>query len=148
MGFTFDIMRHYYAVSGSSPHMWGLLCSKSLQSIPSTVHPHTCGVYFVPAAVFDNKIRFIPTHVGFTALVAPSNSVISVHPHTCGVYKLTFIASGFRAGSSPHMWGLRLGGWSSGVVRPVHPHTCGVYVLCGPGSTRHYGSSPHMWGLR
>ena len=132
---------------GSSPHMWGL---------PSGQQP------------LPRKLRFIPTHVGFTIHSTASQCQSAVHPHTCGVYCgvrhtdlhcRRFIPThvGFTlmmsrqlvssSGSSPHMWGLlsRI----SAPVRSstVHPHTCGVYVWHCYFRNRDRGSSPHMWGL-
>ncbi len=92
-------------VSGSSPHVWGILCT-------------TIRIFLM--------VRFIPTCVGNTAFSSAAPSFSSVHPHMCGEYTLTakrrsriprFIPTcvGNRSlnffqhrtpGSSPHVWGI------------------------------------------
>ena len=137
------------------------------QSWMEPVHPHTCGEYKVmiaiPPLVYGSsphmwgilivgtndaqQLRFIPTHVGNTALTATSLTFSAVHPHTCGEYLSTCPALEEQCGSSPHMWGIlgrsypvspcwrfiptHVGNTKSAafIIRhsTVHPHTCGEY---------------------
>ena len=71
-------------IFGSSPHLWGTLCSKNSTGC---------------------SWRFIPTLVGNTM----SNPLIcagpTVHPHTCGEHIVTVSGEENGQGSSPHLWG-------------------------------------------
>ncbi len=130
---------------GSSPRMWGTLCSS------------TC----------DNEhTRFIPTHVGNTIVSAPRGSDIPVHPHACGEHQMMNLNAGSLSGSSPRMWGTRLCLLRNhianrfipthvGNTRPVrrwrrsgtvHPHACGEHLGLSIRKTAVPGSSPRMWG--
>ncbi len=70
--------------SGSSPRMWGTPDAALKQ------HGNT---------------RFIPTHVGNTALPPRALSRRSVHPHACGEHKGSGTLTRPSPGSSPRMWG-------------------------------------------
>ena len=134
------------AVSGSSPHKWGIL--QILVKSPKS-------------------FRFIPTQVGnTTALMYPSR-LISVHPHTSGEYLRSTTKPGTIFGSSPHKWGIRLSifirisderfiptqvGNTPCTHQPttassVHPHTSGEYASWKYLFASSDGSSPHKWGI-
>ncbi len=66
--------------------MWGTLCAGDALAVQG---------------------RFIPTHVGNTAVITVSLDESTVHPHACGEHSLTEFAVKPVAGSSPRMWGTR-----------------------------------------
>jgi len=49
--------------------------------------------------------RFIPTHVGNTALRRRYMSSPPVHPHACGEHYKSILLKKLGFGSSPRMWG-------------------------------------------
>jgi len=130
---------------GSSPRMWGTLCTLILSS-----------------ALW----RFIPTHVGNTVMRPFTISTTPVHPHACGEHIGGGALFGSGIGSSPRMWGTQCsthpffqgsrfipthvgntvrdcGRKSS---RPVHPHACGEHWATDRHGRTRRGSSPRMWG--
>ena len=72
---------------GSSPRMWG-----------TPVQVHTRRLF----------ARFIPTHVGNTALRPAGGRTRAVHPHACGEHYDLFWHGELQSGSSPRMWGTQL----------------------------------------
>ena len=131
---------------GSSPRMWGI---------------HLAGKECLP------DLRFIPTHVGNTALAGPGCVTCTVHPHACGEYRLISEIRTKILGSSPRMWGIRekrrgearhvrfipthVGNTYilSGIMArtSVHPHACGEYNPSKVTQLPSIGSSPRMWGI-
>ena len=152
----------------------------------ATVHPHACGEH-LPAAKEPTRVtgssprmwgtrhlsvtrpcgsRFIPTHVGNTAVRRPDLCPHPVHPHACGEHEAGLLWQIPQSGSSPRMWGtlsthtrtslhrrfipthvgntskisLRL------FVKTVHPHACGEHCAGYIGEQACRGSSPRMWG--
>ena len=79
-------------LNGSSPRMWGTLTG---QRAPRS----------------DD--RFIPTHVGNTAVLNLTNAIVAVHPHACGEHPSFHLRASNTAGSSPRMWGTRARGGSA-----------------------------------
>ncbi len=130
---------------GSSPRMWGTLGSR---------------LRHLPAA------RFIPTHVGNTAVALAGAGAASVHPHACGEHIHGPELTGRRNGSSPRMWGTpicveqrlfpcrfiptHVGNTISSIFRAavmtVHPHACGEHRSGTKSAPSPAGSSPRMWG--
>ena len=148
--------------------MWGLLFFHASNLSGLSVHPHTCGVYAFGEFRVGSLVRFIPTHVGFTAFVFVAEIFKGgSSPHMWGLRfavkhraaQERFIPThvGFTIsmrskcalarGSSPHMWGLRSCPSAPRTPFAVHPHTCGVYAISPSHKLRVCGSSPHMWGL-
>jgi len=131
--------------SGSSPRMWG-------------THMGT--------RVYGEKERFIPTHVGNTAVAKAISDVLVVHPHACGEHSWASPLATIRTGSSPRMWGTLYQGYGErdckrfipthvgntlspmiiSAMRAVHPHACGEHPKPCASSIREHGSSPRMWG--
>ena len=154
----------------------------------SSVHPHTSGEYFsrylltlsAPGSsphkwgilktymAEVQRLRFIPTQVGNTAVKPEGSGASLVHPHTSGEYVSSIMYVCSDSGSSPHKWGIQhlslvtlyvtrfiptqVGNTYSCIVHvsplPVHPHTSGEYVSNSSPGRRHCGSSPHKWGIR
>ncbi len=101
--------------------------SKSSPSFPSAiaVHPHACGELFSLSSLnpkfFGSSprmwgtrsfmgskwilCRFIPTHVGNSALQRDKSCTSPVHPHACGELSSNSLNSDSVIGSSPRMWG-------------------------------------------
>ena len=134
--------------AGSSPRMWGLRYKRFYGSCKRSVHPHACGVYRGILLSNEPHVRFIPTHVGFTALRWSSATPPTVHPHACGVYPGCISLQTHWCGSSPRMWGLRGHGLVSlhnGRFIPTH---VGFTIEAGAACGQLSGSSPRMWGLR
>ena len=153
---------------------------------PPAVHPHACGEHTIdpPKAipmtgssprmwgtrhcrsVCRGRCRFIPTHVGNTALPPGYQKLGPVHPHACGEHLPVPPATRIFAGSSPRMWGTRgdrrtrrnprrfipthVGNTSnplSGLSgKAVHPHACGEHRRPSCQTFIPSGSSPRMWG--
>ena len=92
------------------------------------------------------KIRFIPTHVGYihTALLPVAR--LTVHPHACGVHVTHHNKAHAAAGSSPRMWGTCQGQNLPQRLSTVHPHACGVHPNVFKSFISKLGSSPRMWG--
>ena len=110
--------------------------------------------------------RFIPTHVGNTAIFSFSVSRYPVHPHACGEHKSWVRSIDKTSGSSPRMWGTHFltangpnrhrfipthvgnTGMSSMMAEKttVHPHACGEHFLPCQETFLNTGSSPRMWG--
>ena len=110
--------------------------------------------------------RFIPTHVGNTAVNGRMEVISAVHPHACGEHRFNPDSGENVDGSSPRMWGTLQDAETGDIVTrfipthvgntrdrltvvvitAVHPHACGehqsVFVLYSVIS----GSSPRMWG--
>jgi len=102
--------------------------SKDKQSKPKSVHPHACGEHVFSIAFLHQSHgssprmwgtlkthrgtefphRFIPTHVGNTAISAPPTDIYPVHPHACGEHCMDNGVHGLSNGSSPRMWGTHL----------------------------------------
>ncbi len=115
-----------YRIFGSSPRMWG-------------TPPRPEGV--------EKVDRFIPTHVGNTAMAGLSLTNLTVHPHACGEHTGPPDQVGAALGSSPRMWGTRARAGPRGPPgrfipthvgntsefpempgrSPVHPHACGEH---------------------
>ncbi len=150
------------------------------------VHPHACGehvslVYCIPIACgssprmwgtqvqsgrWENRRRFIPTHVGNTRCRPRSPAATPVHPHACGEHVYAVPSMTSVRGSSPRMWGTHdhEGGdaadtrfipthvgntfcGASAVTRmSVHPHACGEHGSEAAELGETAGSSPRMWG--
>ncbi len=92
-----------------------------------SVHPHACGehalISAIPAASTGSSprmwgtpvqiarrglgLRFIPTHVGNTAVSQSRYLHGTVHPHACGEHGACKQAEPLLGGSSPRMWGTR-----------------------------------------
>jgi len=98
------------------------------QKNPRPVHPHACGehtfdggagvdnlgssprMWGTPVQVHTRRLfaRFIPTHVGNTALRPAGGRTRAVHPHACGEHYDLFWHGELQSGSSPRMWGTQL----------------------------------------
>ena len=131
--------------SGSSPRMWGTLCSASILGL---------------------LIRFIPTHVGNTLHNSVCSRQKSVHPHACGEHNPRSPGGMANSGSSPRMWGTpilsentihltrfiptHVGNTYLVFLQPmthtVHPHACGEHCGASDLHAIGIGSSPRMWG--
>ncbi len=74
------------SIRGSSPRMWGT---------PVQIARRGLG------------LRFIPTHVGNTAVSQSRYLHGTVHPHACGEHGACKQAEPLLGGSSPRMWGTR-----------------------------------------
>ena len=92
------------------------------------VHPHVRGEYYMRVTILENRIgssprawgihpgrrrpcrllRFIPTCVGNTMLLAKSSTTRSVHPHVRGEYFVADIIGDIYGGSSPRAWGIQM----------------------------------------
>ena len=137
--------RKGWITGGSSPRMWG-------------TQPHQQQTYTI--------YRFIPTHVGNTALRYSLSAPSSVHPHACGEHSSRPCIIVICSGSSPRMWGTlffihynrisvrfipthvgnTLHDSKTSLTSPVHPHACGEHAAAGSGWRIERGSSPRMWG--
>ena len=115
------------ALSGSSPHKWGIQVGRSMmihstRFIPTQVgntgplqkflvkrpvHPHTSGEYFTDGQPEMDSTRFIPTQVGNTFASTAISFAGAVHPHTSGEYAYNKYDKLIHFGSSPHKWGIR-----------------------------------------
>ena len=118
--------RKGWITGGSSPRMWG-------------TQPHQQQTYTI--------YRFIPTHVGNTALRYSLSAPSSVHPHACGEHSSRPCIIVICSGSSPRMWGTlffihynrisvrfipthvgnTLHDSKTSLTSPVHPHACGEH---------------------
>jgi len=127
--------------------------------------PHTWGTLMLDAKDFF-RLRFIPTHVGNTAIGFGPIGLETVHPHTRGEHKGRATADWICHGSSPHTWGTRIdcpgtlyvvrfipthvGNTLSPLQRSlkasVHPHTRGEHTMIQDLNQSYSGSSPHTWG--
>ena len=134
-------------IRGSSPRLWGTLCTESFR-------------YFLS--------RFIPTAVGNAMGAGHRWQRPAVHPHGCGERDRRALALAVVCGSSPRLWGTRAARWwiydkqrfiptavgnASGGGRvwnpqPVHPHGCGERMLMELAIGLKDGSSPRLWGTR
>ena len=130
---------------GSSPRMWGTRRLRWRDVI---------------------RFRFIPTHVGNTAIFSFCPLLPPVHPHACGEHQHCLFLFVAIVGSSPRMWGTliippkrshisrfiptHVGNTdfpiSSGSYPAVHPHACGEHPLPECQIVNIIGSSPRMWG--
>ena len=92
--------------AGSSPRAWGIQPADQGRKEAHLVHPHVRGVYFLTTQNHNNysgssprawgirqgamarigSRRFIPTCVGYTAVLALVAAALAVHPHVRGVY--------------------------------------------------------------
>ena len=119
--------QQHFLFCGSSPRTWGLLLAQ---------RPHVI------------RIRFIPTHVGFTVGHSALYLFLAVHPHSRGVYHYARYSASVRRGSSPRTWGLRF--------HKLHKHWIIRFIPTHVGFTPWrlsqsraiFGSSPRTWGLR
>ncbi len=131
------------------------------------VHPHACGEHYPPIKVIfrfngssprmwgtlpplepaRDLTRFIPTHVGNTAVGCLAKRCAPVHPHACGEHLYSARVMLQCRGSSPRMWGTLFSDFGDFVPRrfipthvgnttpcrtihiqpPVHPHACGEH---------------------
>ena len=134
-----------YAMSGSSPRVWGQVNS-------SKILFHEAGI--------------IPTRVGTSIDKLGGENSDRDHPHACGDKLYNFHTIQPKLGSSPRVWGqviicklvngnvriipTRVG--TSDLISPIptrkgdHPHACGdkltpSFVICFK-----LGSSPRVWG--
>ncbi len=116
--------------------------------------------------VYGEKERFIPTHVGNTAVAKAISDVLVVHPHACGEHSWASPLATIRTGSSPRMWGTLYQGYGErdckrfipthvgntlspmiiSAMRAVHPHACGEHTSVFEVIILQPGSSPRMWG--
>ena len=130
---------------GSSPRTWG-----------------TPGI----ARGAGKRERFIPTHVGNTALGAVSPAGSTVHPHARGEHHGAMVAAHATTGSSPRTWGTpgrpetqmrthrfipthvgnTCGPGSVPRAMAVHPHARGEHQSGVAGAVAPDGSSPRTWG--
>src|SRR5208283_4052546 len=173
-------------LAGSSPRMWGTPLARRAPERARAVHPHACGELIswqIWLAVFfgssprmwgtllfsgarRRRQRFIPTHVGNSAVRAIRDLQFAVHPHACGELSLFLSGIDSTTGSSPRMWGTppailllflmlrfiptHVG--NSGLVKSistypsVHPHACGELASGKNCFKSSGGSSPRMWG--
>jgi len=112
------------------------------------------------------EYRFIPTHVGNTAIVKVPTRLKPVHPHACGEHLHGQGTVRLGGGSSPRMWGTlhhrsrgndlfrfipthvgnTAGTWACAVPGAVHPHACGEHKSLISRASARTGSSPRMWG--
>ena len=94
------------------------------------------------------RLRSIPTHVGFTSRYPGPPRPRPVHPHACGVYEMRLSVLPVTVGPSPRMWGLPRTSleWPA-VYRsiPTHVGFTKAKVLI---TSVTFGPSPRMWGLR
>jgi len=130
---------------GSPPRAWG----------PPGLH-----------AVQNGGVRFTPTGVGTTAIIAKFDDVYSVHPHGRGDHSAARRRGCSRSGSPPRAWGPLTDSFLFPVPRrftptgvgttakspnvtpmgSVHPHGRGDHAV---GRSRHkdrIGSPPRAWG--
>ena len=134
-----------FAVSGSSPRVWGTLLN---------------------VVVMFQAARFIPTGVGNAHPTRRLPFGPSVHPHGCGERLRERVRITSWTGSSPRVWGTHpLPGFvfrierfiPTGVgnaspqegrrpERPVHPHGCGERRIALWKNWYVTGSSPRVWG--
>ena len=132
---------------GSSPRTWG-----------------TLGL----AVCFDQRLRFIPTHVGNALCLSVQTRSPAVHPHARGERFERPGVTGLGVGSSPRTWGTldqfdtfgrcvrfipthvgnafctRNTRWGA----TVHPHARGERYQLKRGTALVIGSSPRTWGTR
>ena len=73
------------------------------------VHPHACGEYARHSRLRCPFVRFTPTRVGNTWVVAKAWYEMPVHPHACGEYWWQQVARFREYGSPPRVWGIPLG---------------------------------------
>ncbi len=152
-------------VYGSSPHTWGTRLSGLGGQSGDGSSPHTWGTHSDERRV-QERVRFIPTHVGNTASLICAGGIATVHPHTRGEHEQLKYSAIFRNGSSPHTWGTRphrvgrqacarfipthVGNTSICSINilnyPVHPHTRGEHCTSSSTIDTWAGSSPHTWG--
>ena len=72
-------------------------------------------------------LRFIPTGVGNTVVVANGVNENPVHPHGCGEHKRMGNLRHAMGGSSPRVWGTRCVEVIIELLVTVHPHGCGEH---------------------
>ena len=147
VGFTIISNLNQLIQNGPSPRAWGLRYASHQLGKFHTVHPHVRGVYeFYERFGLEapgpsprawgllhcdpgsrEKIRSIPTCVGFTKLISNKRQTArsiptcvgftrarmtwmsqdSVHPHVRGVYAGAVDVADTAPGPSPRAWGLR-----------------------------------------
>ena len=113
-----------------------------------------------------DKLRFIPTQVGKSTIIARVFRQLTVHPHAGGEIQGMIAQVRNHGGSSPRRWGNRgLGQSLSGSVRfiptqvgksvqvrlgsytgAVHPHAGGEIAIKAGLKAFTPGSSPRRWG--
>ena len=140
-----SIRSSYISGKGSSPRMWGQVCSSRR---------------------FIVRDRIIPTHVGTSFHITFTKLSYKDHPHACGDKLIRSTNCVTVIGSSPRMWGqvnnsifsifyLRIipthVGTSSMMLANAnlvrdHPHACGDKVILDFPEIQNEGSSPRMWG--
>ena len=132
------------------------------------VSPHLWG-FHSPDILKFLLVRFIPTHVGLTAVPPGAWARPAVHPHARGAYIVQNSDRVLWDGSSPRTWGLLTEPGAMFLREMVHPHARGAYPVCvdepeierrfipthvgltvvmGLVLVAHHGSSPRTWGLR
>ena len=90
---------------GSSPHTWGIRCTRAWGRTAHGSSPHTWGIPYrgiCPGCAG----RFIPTYVGHTPSGRPGYMLRTVHPHIRGAYAAGRGRFPAPPGSSPHTWGI------------------------------------------
>jgi len=116
---------NFFGVGRFIPTPVGNTAIAFLKNGEPPVHPHACGEHgnciskkwrtsgssprlWGTRKIFRGarlKMRFIPTPVGNTVILAAIEKVNAVHPHACGEHPLFLIASLINSGSSPRLWG-------------------------------------------
>ena len=116
-------------MDGSSPRMWGILDGRRAHRARVRFIPTHVG-YTLSAIVLDvASVRFIPTHVGYTQPHQIRQLQYPVHPHACGVYAyIRGIHLVYQRFIPTHV-GYTLYGRHDWFWNPVHPHACGVYCI-------------------
>ena len=109
------------------PHIRGAYgISRPANTIPIGSSPHTWGIPIERVRYYE-RLRFIPTYVGYTARRRRSAWGLPVHPHIRGVYVdvQVLIVDGGRF--IPTYVGYTTCGSQCALLDSVHPHIRGVY---------------------
>ena len=136
------------------------------QRSPGSVHPHACGehrsdsILTVITAGSSPRmwgtldashhgvllVRFIPTHVGNTALYTSMDVPNPVHPHACGEHYQRLVSGIHVIRFIPTHVGNTDKKKQEVVNHAVHPHACGEHSIASTSVFADLGSSPRMWG--
>ena len=177
----------YSDIDGSSPHTWGIhriepecqLQDRFIptyvghtkpappSSLPTAVHPHIRGAYWIHSFFVPPSVGSSPPTWGIRSVSARSSARSGSSPPTWGIlselgpehWKIRFIPTyvghtseirrtGLQEfGSSPPTWGIPSGWGCHSCGHPVHPHLRGAYSEIRRRYLQKLGSSPPTWGI-